>query len=190
MNFLHRWLCSSKRWKQTVEQFVIPWALEDLDLGPEIVEIGPGYGAATAVLQNRVEQLTCVEIDTRLAERLRRRSLNRNVKVLCEDATAMSLPDASFDGALCFTMLHHIASTSQQNRLLTEVFRILRPKGIFAGTDSIDSRFFGLIHLFDTCVLVDPERFSDRLSAAGFQNVQVDVNLYAFRFRAQKPSLA
>ena len=190
MNLLHRWLCSSSRWKQAVEQYVIPWTLEGLDLGHEVIEIGPGYGAATAVLQSRVEQLTCVEIDTRLADRLRRRSLNHNVKVLCEDATAMSLPNASFDGALCFTMLHHIPSTSLQNRLLMEVHRILKPNGIFAGTDSIDSRYFGLLHLFDTCVLVDPETFSDRLSAAGFQDVQVDVNPYAFRFRARKPSLA
>jgi SAM-dependent methyltransferase len=87
-------------------------------------------------------------------------------------------------------MLHHIPSTSLQNRLLMEVHRILKPNGIFAGTDSIDSRYFGLLHLFDTCVLVDPETFSDRLSAAGFQDVQVDVNPYAFRFRARKPSLA
>jgi SAM-dependent methyltransferase len=136
-----------------VEQYVIPWTLEGLDIGPEVVEIGPGYGAVTAVLQNRVEQLTCVEIDTRLADRLRRRSLNHNVKVLCEDATAMSLPNASFDGALCFTMLHHIPSTSLQNRLLMEVHRILKPNGIFAGTDSIDSRYFGLLHLVDTCGL-------------------------------------
>jgi SAM-dependent methyltransferase len=169
---------------------VIPWTLEDLDLGPEVVEIGPGYGAATAVLQNRVEQLTCVEIDTKLADRLRRRSLNHNAKILCEDATAMSLPDEGFDGAVCFTMLHHIDSIPLQDQLLREVYRILRPNGIFAGTDSIDSRFFGLIHLFDTCVLVDPETFSNRLSAAGFQDVQVDINPYAFRFRARKPSLA
>jgi SAM-dependent methyltransferase len=173
-----------------VQQYALPWTIEGLDLGSEVVEIGPGYGAATAVLQNRVERLTCIEIDRRLADRLRRRSLDHKVKVLCEDATAMSLPDASFDSALCFTMLHHIGSPSLQNRLLTEVHRVLRPNGIFAGTDSINSRFFGLIHLFDTLVLVDPGTFPARLSAAGFQDVQIDLNPYAFRFRARKPPLA
>jgi SAM-dependent methyltransferase len=190
MNILHRWLCSSSRWSQAVEQYIVPWTVESLDLGSEVVEIGPGYGAATAILQNRVKQLTCVEIDTKLADRLRRSSLNRNVKILCEDATTMSLPNASFDGALCFTMLHHIASPPLQDRLLAEVHRVLKPNGIFAGTDSINSRFFRLIHLFDTCVLVDPETFPDRLRAAGFEDVQVDVNPYAFRFRARKPLLA
>ena len=33
MNLIHRWLCSSSRWKQAVEQYVIPWTLEGLDLG-------------------------------------------------------------------------------------------------------------------------------------------------------------
>jgi hypothetical protein len=43
------------------------------------------------------------------------------------------------------------------------------------------------ILVFDTFVLVDPETLPQRLAAAGFENVQVDVNPYAFRFRARKP---
>jgi SAM-dependent methyltransferase len=188
MNLLHRWLCSSSRWKRVVEQYALPWTLEGLDLGPRVLEVGPGYGAATDVLRHRVTQLTCVEIDAKRAEYLRRQTLNQNVTVRCEDATKMSLPDASFDSAVCFTMLHHIASVSLQDRLLAEVMRILRPGGIFAGTDSLDSRFFRMMHLFDTLVVVNPGTFADRLKAAGFENVNVDVNQYAFRFRANKPT--
>lgn len=99
----------------------------------------------------------------------------------------MSLPGDSFDGVVCFTMLHHIRSTELQNKLFVEVARVLRPGGVFAGTDSLESRVMRLIHLFDTLVLVDPETLPRRLTAAGFENVQVDVNPYAFRFRAWKP---
>jgi ubiquinone/menaquinone biosynthesis C-methylase UbiE len=159
-----------------------------VDIGTMVLEIGPGYGAATEVLQKSVRQLTCVEIDSRLAERLRRRTQNENVKVICGDATAMKLQDESFDGAVCFTMLHHVASAELQNLLLAEVDRVLRPNGVFAGTDSLDSRFFGLVHLFDHLVLVDPKAFPDRLRAVGFRDVEVDVNPYAFRFRAHKPA--
>jgi len=74
-----------------------------------------------------------------------------------------------------------------QDRLFREVARVLKPGGVFAGTDSLKSRFMKLIHLFDTLVLVDPETLKERLSMAGFENVQVDVNPYAFRFRAWKP---
>jgi SAM-dependent methyltransferase len=188
VNLLHRWLCSSSRWKQAVEQYVLPWSLEGLDLGAKVLEVGPGYGATTDLLRGRVAQLTCVEIDGELAEGLRRRTRNQNVTVVCEDAANMSFSDASFDGAVCFTMLHHVPSSALQNLLIAEVARVLRPGGIFAGTDSLDSRFFRLLHIFDTLVVVDPDTFPERLHAAGFENIEVAVNPYAFRFRARKPS--
>jgi SAM-dependent methyltransferase len=189
MNFLHRKLCSSSRWKDVVQCHALPWTLEHIDLGCDVLEIGPGYGAATEVLQREVQHLTCVESDRNLAESLRKK-FDGNVTVRFEDATAMSLPAASFDGVVCFTMLHHVRSAEMQNRLFAEAARVLRPGGIFAGTDSLKSRFMGLIHLFDTLVLVDPETLPQRLTAAGFENVQVDVNPYAFRFRASKPRAA
>ena len=99
----------------------------------------------------------------------------------------MSFPSASFDAALSFTMLHHVPSKELQDRLLAEVARVLRPGGIFAGVDSLSSRGFRLLHLFDTMVVVDPTSFPKRLEAAGFVDVQVDVNPYAFRFRARRP---
>ena len=99
----------------------------------------------------------------------------------------MSLPAASFDGAVSFTMLHHVQSAALQDRLLAEVARVLRPGGIFAGSDSVYSTFLRLLHVFDTMVLVDPGTFPARLEAAGFADVSVDTNPYAFRFRARKP---
>ena len=186
MNYLHRRLCSSAKWKQIVQGYALPWAIEGIDLGAEVLEIGPGYGAATEVLQQRAGHLTCVESDSQLADRLRRR-FEFAVTLRCEDATAMSLPGESFDSALCFTMLHHIRSADLQNRLFAEVARVLRPGGVFAGTDSVGSRFMSLIHWFDTLVLVDPQTLPQRLMAAGFKNVHVDVNPHAFRFRAWKP---
>lgn len=112
----------------------------------------------------------------------------QNVTVLCEDATAMSLAPASFDGAVCFTMLHHVKSAALQDRMLAEVPRVLRPGGVFAGSDSVYSKFLRVLHIFDTMVLVDPLTFPKRLEAAGFVDVRVDTNPYAFRFRALKPA--
>jgi SAM-dependent methyltransferase len=172
-----------------VQTHALPWALDEIDLGCDALEIGPGYGAATEVLQRRVTHLTCVESDRNLAEILRQ-TVSENVTVRCEDATAMSLPSASFDGVVCFTMLHHIKSAELQNQLFAEVARVLKPGGIFAGTDSLKSRTLGLIHLFDTLVPVDPETLPRRLTAAGFENVKVELNPYAFRFRASKPLAA
>ena len=186
MNLIHRWLCGSARWKKVVEIHILPWTLEGLELGSDVLEVGPGPGASTDLLQARVGRLTCVEADPRFARKLRRR-LDQSVCVMCEDAAAMSLPDESFDGAVCFTMLHHVQSVAKQDRLLREVARVLRPGGLFAGTDSLYSRSFRLLHLFDTMVVVDPGTFAARLKAAGFGEIHVDVmEPYAFRFRARK----
>jgi len=186
MNLLHRWLCSSSPWKKAVGDRILPWALEGLELGPNVLEVGPGYGAVTERLYNCVDRLTCVEIDRKLAETLRRRTQSQGVTVLCESATRMSFRDSAFDGVVCFTMLHHVPSAALQDQLLAEVARVLRPGGIFAGTDSRYSRFFGLLHLFDTMVVVEPSSFSDRLRAAGFEEIQVDVAPGMFRFRGRK----
>jgi SAM-dependent methyltransferase len=130
--------------------------------------------------------LTCVEIDRGFADALARRTAGSNVTVLCEDATAMSLASAAFDGAVSLTMLHHVPSAGLQDRLLSEVARVLRPGGVFVGVDSVYSRSLRLLHLFDTMVLVDPSTFPARLHAAGFKDVHVETNPYAFRFFARR----
>ncbi len=187
MNLIHRLLCSSDSWKKTVETHVIPWVLDGIDIGSNVLEKGPGPGVTTALLQPRVERLTCVEIDRGFADSLSRRMRGTNVPVLHQDATAMSFPDSSFDGALSFTMLHHVPSAALQDRLLAEVARVLRPGGTFAGVDSVSGCGFRLLHLFDTMLVVDPASFPKRLEAAGFVDVQVDINSYAFRFRVRRP---
>jgi len=188
MNLIHRWLCRSARWKETVENYALPWTLQDVRLGDNVLEVGPGPGVTTDLIRARVAHLTCVEIDGAMADSLARRTAGQNVTVICEDATAMSLPSATFDSAVSFTMLHHVQSAALQDRLLSEVFRVLRTGGIFAGSDSVYSRFLRVLHVFDTMVLVDPHTFPARLESAGFVDVRVDTNAYAFRFRAFKPA--
>jgi SAM-dependent methyltransferase len=93
----------------------------------------------------------------------------------------------SNSGAVSFTMLHHVPSAALQDRLLAEVHRVLKPGGVFAGSDSRWSVGFHLIHLRDTMVIVEPETFAARLEAAGFTDVSVKVAKQAFRFRARRP---
>jgi SAM-dependent methyltransferase len=186
MNLVHRWLCSSGRWRRTVEQHVVPWVLDGLELGPRVLEVGPGYGAATDVLRARLPHLACVEIDPSLARGLARRAAPGRLDVVCGDGTALPLPAATFDTALCFTMLHHVAPRERQDRLLKEVARVLRPGGVFLGVDSLESRWLRRIHWFDTLEPVDPSTFAERLEAAGFARAEVALNPYAFRFRAWK----
>lgn len=188
MNLIHHWLCHSKGWRKTLEERV-PWALTGIDLGSDVLEMGPGFGLTTELIHPLANNLTCVELDVRLARALERRMKGKNLTVLCESATSMSLRDSSFDAVVCFTMLHHVPSSSLQDRLLAEAARVLRPGGVFVGADSLYSRRFLLLHLFDTMVIVDPRTFPDRLRSAGFVDVEIGLAASAFRFCARKPSL-
>jgi SAM-dependent methyltransferase len=141
------------------------------------------------MIRPAAENLTCVEIDPKLAQSLRGRMIGKGVTVLCENATSMSIESASFDAVVCFTMLHHVPSPCLQDRLFSEVARVLRPGGIFLGTDSLYSWRFRMLHLFDTMVVVNPQTLPDRLRSAGFADADVAVGESAFRFRARKPAL-
>lgn len=186
MNRYHRWLCASDKWARSIETGVLPWALDGVDLGGEVLEIGPGYGATTRVLARRVPRLTAVEIDPQLAARLRG-LVDGTVQVVVGDGTALPLPTGTYSAVTCHTMLHHVPAARLQDRLFAEAYRVLRPGGVFVGSDSQLSVRFRLIHLGDTMVVVDAATLPDRLRAAGFRDVTVDlVPARRLRFRAYK----
>jgi ubiquinone/menaquinone biosynthesis C-methylase UbiE len=187
VNRLHHCLCRSGRWERTIQER-IPWALSDCDLGPNVLELGPGPGLTTNLLRPKVRQLTALEVDPALAASLRTRLRDSNVRVVTGDATDMQFPDAQFSGAVSLTMLHHVPSVELQNQVLREVFRVLQPGGVFVGSDSLQSLLMRLIHLGDTLVPVNPATFGARLEAVGFRAVQVEKNSNAFRFHAYRPS--
>jgi ubiquinone/menaquinone biosynthesis C-methylase UbiE len=55
------------------------------------------------------------------------------------DATALDFPDNRFSAAACFTMLQHVPTRQLQDRLLSEVLRVLRPGGVLVAADSLAS---------------------------------------------------
>jgi len=186
MNRLHQWLCRSDRWRSTVAQR-LPWAIGDTALGANVLEIGPGPGLTTDLLRTSVPQLTALEIDPTLAGSLSSRLKASTVQIIEGDATEMPFADSEFSGAVSFTMLHHVPSQELQNKVLAEVLRVLKPGGFFVGSDSLQSWFMRIIHIGDTLVPVNPDTFGARLESAGFEVLEVQKNLQAFRFRARRP---
>lgn len=187
MNRAHGLLCSSGWWARSVERQLLPWGLTGVDLGEDVLEIGPGFGATTRVLARRPGSLTVVELSERYCRHLRA-TLDGDVEIVQADATAMSFRDGRFSGVVCFTMLHHIPSSELQDRILAEAARVLRPGGVFAGTDSLGTgRAFKLLHVGDTLVPVSPDGLPARLQTAGLQEPQVEKGGRTFRFSARKP---
>ncbi len=190
VNAQHLALCSSAQWAETIETWIIPWVLDGVDLGDDVIEIGPGPGLTTDVLRGRVARLTAVEIDAQLAAALSNRLGGTNVHVIHADATHVPVPDNSFSGAACLTMLHHVPSVELQDELLTEIHRVLRSGGVVVGEDSLASPELQALHEDDTYVPLDPAALAARLEKSGFTSVKVDTNEYAVRFRAVKSSTA
>lgn len=189
MNRLHHWLCRSARWQRTIEQRVA-WVLAGSDLGPNVLELGPGPGLTTELLARSAPQLTAIELDPKLANSLASRFHQSNVEVITGDATAIPLSDGQFSSGVSFTMLHHVPSPALQDRLLREVWRVLQPGRVFVGSDSLQSLLMRLIHIGDTLVPVDPDRFGLRLESAGFQVLEIEKRADVFRFHARKPMAA
>jgi SAM-dependent methyltransferase len=186
MNWFHRQVCRSERWRRRIEGDLLPWALQGVELGDDVLEIGPGPGVTTDLLRGRTRRLTALEVDAIAAAALQKRLNGTGVCVIHGDGAAMPFADGSFSGVVAFTMLHHVPTAALQDQLLAEVRRVLRPGSVFAGFDGVGSFLFRLIHIGDTYMPVDPGTFEQRLEAAGFADVTVDREWARFRFRAMR----
>lgn len=188
MNKGHLQFLASPEWARMLDSDLLPWLAAVADLGDDVLEIGPGPGLTTDLLRQRTSKLTAVEADRQLAAALAARlSSGTNVEVIHADGTDSGLASNRFTAATCFSMLHHMPSPEIQDRLFAEVYRVLRPGGVFIGTDSIDSEPIREFHVDDVFVPVDPDTLGPRLEAVGFTNVRVEVASYYVRFNATKP---
>ena len=75
----------------------------DTDLGPNVLEVGPGPGLSTELLRVSVKRLTALEIDPKSAHALSSRLEGSNVRVVDGDATHMPFRDSEFSSPCSIT---------------------------------------------------------------------------------------
>lgn len=188
MNAEHLALCSGAEWAEQLRAVLLPWAMSGGPPLGNLLEVGPGPGAATEVLRTGADRLTAVEYDPGLAAALRRRFAgDRGVRVVDGDAAALPFEADRFDAVASFTMLHHLPDTAAQDRAFAEFARVLRPGAVLFGTDTLDSPRNRLLHEGDVLVPLDPLTLGERLERAGFVDAEVAVRGYGMRFRAVVP---
>jgi len=180
VNENHAKLMPSPEWAAHIQDEVLPQATAGVELGADLLELGPGPGAATDWLRRRVARLVAVEQEEEAAARLADRFAGTNVEVVRGDAAALGYPgpgypDASFDTVATCTMLHHVPTRALQDRVLAEAFRVLRPGGTFLGSDSLPSDNLHHFHEGDTYNPVEPDAFLTRLQTAGFAGITLRV---------------
>jgi ubiquinone/menaquinone biosynthesis C-methylase UbiE len=186
MNENHARVCGSQEWAEYIQADVLPALARDASLGAEMLEIGPGPGAATEWLRHKVKRLTSVEINEDAAALLSERYAGTNVEIVVGTGTALAYPDDSFDSVGAFTMLHHVPTLAQQNKILAEAFRVLRPGGVLLCSDSLASNGLHHFHTGDTYNPVEPASVIGRLQTIGFDKITVAVD-EGLRFTARKP---
>ncbi|MFG2248210.1 class I SAM-dependent methyltransferase [Spirillospora sp. NPDC048823] len=192
MNKNHLALLATDDWRNVLRDLIFPFAFkgaEPSDLGDDAIEVGPGPGLTTDLLLARIQRLTAIELDADLADALSARTDPARVTVVHGDATAMPFEAGRFSGAACFTMLHHVPDAAGQDRLFTEVCRVLRPGGVFIASDSVANDELAAFHEDDIYNPVDPATLEARLYRAGFDRVGVRVVPdRAWAVRAFKPA--
>lgn len=186
MNEAHE-ACGGEEWRSLMRS-VVPSAIGDVDLGDDVLEVGPGYGAATDIVSESAKSLTAVEIDKKLVDFLEDRFASQpHVRITQGDATALEFEDGRFTGAICFTMMHHVPSIELQDKLFAEVCRVLRPGAALVASDNLANPDLEKGHAGDTYNPVDPAALPARLEAAGFVNVTVTTNPFAWQATAYAP---
>jgi ubiquinone/menaquinone biosynthesis C-methylase UbiE len=185
MNSNHARVCTSPEWAEYLQTEVLPRLADGVDLGSDMLEIGPGPGAATEWLRAKVSRLTAVEVDPEAAALLQQRYAGTNVEIVAGSATDLGYPDSSFDSVGCFTMLHHVPTAAAQNRILAQALRVLRPGGALICSDSLASGGLHDFHVDDTYNPIDPAWLIGRLQTIGFAAITVTVG-EGLRFAAWK----
>jgi SAM-dependent methyltransferase len=187
MNEGHARVCSSPEWAAHIQDEILPSLTRHADLGADMLEIGPGPGAATEWLRHRVRRLTAQEVDPAAAKALADKYPGSNVQIVTGDATDLGFANESFDSVGSFTMLHHVPTTARQDKILAEALRVLRPGGVLIGSDSLASNDLHHFHSGDTYNPVDPAWLLGRLQTLGFDQVTVIVD-GTLKFIARKPA--
>lgn len=188
VNENHARVCTSPEWAEHIQSEILPVLTRDVELGADMLEIGPGPGAATDWLRHKVGRLTAVEIDEAAAAVLADRFADTQVEIVTGSGTDLRYPANSFDSVGCFTMLHHVPTLALQNKILSEAFRVLRPGGALIGSDSLPSTDLHEFHAGDTYNPIDPASLLSRLQTLGFAEITVMVD-WSVKFIARKPGV-
>jgi len=166
--------CTSTEWQEILEQRILPGALNDIDLGSQVIEIGPGPGFTTEVLLRSGCHVTAVEIDPVLASQLRGRLEGAPVEVTVGDAGEIGLESGTYTGAASFHMLHHVPTDEGQDRIFSELARLVRPGGVVLLADGLSNDDIRKAHEDDDYNPIDTTRLPQRLERAGLSGATVE----------------
>jgi SAM-dependent methyltransferase len=186
VNALENWFCSTGYWRRVTQERVLPWVISGASLGDHVLEIGAGAGAATQELRRLALRVTSLEWSHAFAADLAARDHNGKGGVLRGDAASLPFANDSFSSAIAVLVLHHLRSSEEQDRAFREIYRVLRPAGVFFALEIPDGWLQRAIHWKSTFVPLKSAVIPRRLAAAGFSRATVAFRRGGFQFQAFK----
>jgi len=142
--------CRSSSWGALAHRYVVPWSLQGVDLGSDVLEIGAGHGAmANRIMIDTPDvAMTVTDYDPKMVAAAHTRLAHHGGRATVERADAADLPYAAarFDVVVSFLMLHH---TVQWEAVLGEAIRVLKPGGHLVGYDLVSTRATRTVHRLD-----------------------------------------
>lgn len=187
MNAAEHFICSSFLWRRFTQRQLLPRILSGTQLGDHLLEIGAGYGPATPLLQSRVSRVTSLDYDHNSTLKLKLLHDTKPGGAVRGDASQLPFACQTFSSALAILVLHHLKSCNLQDQMFSEVFRILRPGGLFVAFEITDGWIHRIGHIRSTFTPVSPASVFPRLTAAGFSKIALDLRPGAFRVTALRP---
>lgn len=169
---------------------LLPWMLSGAEMGEHVLEIGAGPGAATGELRKRAARVTSLEYSHAFAAGIAERNPGTNGAVVQGDASALPFAQETFSAAIAVLVLHHLKSRQAQERAFREIFRVLRPGGVFLAVEIQDGWLNRIGHIRSTFVPVAPRSVREPLEAAGFSSVSLGYKGSAYRLRALRTGRA
>jgi ubiquinone/menaquinone biosynthesis C-methylase UbiE len=187
MNAAEHFICSSSLWRRLTARKLLPWILSGVPLGDHLLEIGAGYGPATAYLQTRIPRITSLDYDHNSSLKLKLQNNVDTVTAVQGDASQLPFAPRTFSSALAILVLHHLKSADLQDQMFAEACRVLRPGGVFIVFEIPDNWLHRIGHIRSTFTPMVPSSAFPRLNAAGFSEISLDVGSGGFRFTAIRP---
>jgi len=193
MSVVEQAFCRSAPWRRFAGSTVLPWALQDVQLAGDVLEIGGGSGVMAEHTMRRFPELrmTVTDFDPKMVAMATRRLASwPNAVAAPADVTALPFAEHSFDAVVSYLMLHHVI---EWEAAIREVARVLRPGGTFVGYDLDDTRLADWTHRLDGSPyrLIAAEDLTAALVGEGLEVAELRRGLghHVVRFVARRPAL-
>lgn len=159
-------------------------ALEDRHIN-SCIEIGCGHGIGALLISSRIScrHMVGLDMDPGMIAAARQTVVNppqwaaqvrrNSIEFVCGDALSLAFGDARFDAAVMFGVLNTIRGWP---RVLSEVYRILKPGGIFSFKEAlIPDRFLCFSRLTGHVPVIDRRALQSALECCNFEIKRFDV---------------